>query len=170
MAVAADKSSRFGWGQNEIRISKPVLLTQAFPRFLAPGDKAYFGSVVHSQLKQAGKATVTIKSLDPNAVEFTGETKQIVDVPAEGTVEVRFDAMAKAVGNARIQMTVNMNGESDAFEDVVPVHYLASPETVAAYGEAKPQAKEVARGSGRSRAGLRRHARRAGVDGDGRSQ
>jgi uncharacterized protein YfaS (alpha-2-macroglobulin family) len=143
MAVAADKSSRFGWGQNEIRISKPVLLTQAFPRFLAPGDKAYFGSVVHSQLKQAGKATVTIKSLDPTAVEFTGETKQIVDVPAEGKVEVRFDAMAKAVGNARIQMTVNMNGESDAFEDVVPVHYLASPETVAAYGEAKPQAKEV---------------------------
>ena len=143
MAVAADKVSRFGWGQNEIRISKPVLLTQAFPRFLAVGDKAYFGSVVHSQLKQAGKATVTIKSLDPNAVEFTGEQKQVVDVPAEGTVEVRFDAVAKAAGSARIQMTVSLNGENDAFEDVVPVRHLASPETVAAYGEAKPQAKET---------------------------
>jgi len=143
MAVAADKSSRFGWGQNEIRISKPVLLTQAFPRFLAVGDKAYFGSVVHSQLKQAGKATVTIKSLDPNAIEITGEPKQVIDVPAEGTVEVRFDAVAKAVGEARIQMSVELNGEKDAFEDVVPVRYIASPETVAAYGESKGQAKEM---------------------------
>jgi len=143
MAVAADKSSRFGWGQNEIRVSKPVLLTQAFPRFLAVGDKAYFGSVIHSQLKQAGKATVTIKSLDPNAVAFTGEQKQVVDVPAEGTVEVRFDAVAKAVGEPRIQMSVELNGEKDAFEDVVPVRYIASPETVAAYGESKGRAKEM---------------------------
>jgi len=143
MAVAADKVSRFGWGENEIRISKPVLLTQAFPRFLAVGDKAYFGSVIHSQLKTGGKATVTIKSLDANAVELVGEQKQVVDVPAEGTVEVRFDAIAKAVGTARIQMSVSLNGETDAFEDVVPVKYLASPETVAAYGEAKPQAKEA---------------------------
>ncbi len=143
MAVAADKTSRFGWGQNEIRISKPVLLTQAFPRFLAVGDKAYFGSVIHSQLKQAGKATVTIKSLDGAAVEFTGETKQLIDVPAEGTVEVRFDAIAKSAGDARVQMTVSLSGENDAFEDVIPVRYLATPETVAAYGEANPQAKEV---------------------------
>jgi len=157
MAVAADKVSRFGWGENEIRISKPVLLTQAFPRFLAVGDKAYFGSVIHSQLKQAGKATVTIKSLDPEFVELRSADvssaqsgrdvrsplTQIVDVPAEGTVEVRFDAIAKAVGSARIQMTVSLNGEKDAFEDVVPVRYIASPETVAAYGEAKPQAKET---------------------------
>ena len=143
MAVAADKASRFGWGQNEIRISKPVLLTQAFPRFLAVGDKAYFGSVIHSQLKQAGKATVTIKSLDPT-VEIVGNPKQIIDVPAEGTIEARFDANAKAVGDARIQMTVELNGEKDAFEDVVPVRYIASPETVAAYGESKGQpAKEV---------------------------
>jgi uncharacterized protein YfaS (alpha-2-macroglobulin family) len=144
MAVAADKASRFGWGENEIRISKPVLLTQAFPRFLAVGDKAYFGSVIHSQLKQAGKATVTIKSLDPSAIEIVGDQKQVIDVPAEGTVEVRFDANAKAVGDAHIQMTVELKGEKDAFEDVVPVRYIPSPETVAAYGESKgPPAKEV---------------------------
>ena len=50
MAVVQDKASRFGWGQREIRINKPVLLRAAFPRFLALGDKAYFGSVVNSQL------------------------------------------------------------------------------------------------------------------------
>ena len=40
-------------------------------------------------------------------------------------------------------MTVSMNGESDAIEDVIPVRVLLAPETVAAYGEAKPQAKEA---------------------------
>ncbi|PYQ52738.1 MAG: hypothetical protein DMF59_03680, partial [Acidobacteria bacterium] len=143
MAVAGDKVSRFGWGQNEIRINKPVLLTQAFPRFLALGDKAYFGSVVHSQLKQGGKGTVTIKSLDPSIVEITGDSTTTVDVAPQGTAEVRFNAVAKSVGVARIQMTVNLNGERDAFEDVLPVRLLSPTETVAAYGEAKPTAKET---------------------------
>jgi len=143
MAVAGDKSSRFGWAQNEIRINKPVLLTPTWPRFLAVGDKAYLGAVVHSQLKQAGKATVTIKSLDPSVLEFTQPASNTIDVAAEGSAEVRFNAEAKAVGSARIQMTVSLNGEKDAFEDTLPVRILAPTETVAAYGEAKPDAQET---------------------------
>jgi uncharacterized protein YfaS (alpha-2-macroglobulin family) len=143
MAVAGDKSSRFGWAQNEIRINKPVLLTPTWPRFLAVTDKAYFGAVVHSQLKQPGKATVTIKSLDPSVVEFTQPTSSTIDVAAEGSAEVRFNAEAKAIGSARIQMTVSLNGETDAFEDTLPVRILAPSETVAAYGEAKPNAQET---------------------------
>jgi uncharacterized protein YfaS (alpha-2-macroglobulin family) len=143
MAVAGDKGSRFGWAQNEIRINKPVLLTPTWPRFLAVGDKAFFGAVVHSQLKQAGKATVTIKSLDPSVVEFTQPMSSAIDVAAEGSAEVRFNAAAKAIGSARIQISVSLNGETDAFEDTLPVRILAPTETVAAYGEAKPDAKET---------------------------
>jgi len=143
MAVAGDRGSRFGWAQNEIRINKPVLLTPTWPRFLAVGDKAFFGGVVHSQLKQPGKATVTIKSLDPSIVEFTQPTSQTVDIAAEGSAEVRFNASAKAVGSAKLQMTVSLNKETDAFEDSLPVRILTPSETVAAYGEAKPDAKET---------------------------
>jgi uncharacterized protein YfaS (alpha-2-macroglobulin family) len=143
MAVAADKVSRFGFAQNEIRVNKPVLLTPTWPRFLAVGDKAYFGAVVHSQLKQKGNATVTIKSLDPELLEFTGETSGKADVAPSGSSEVRFNATAKAVGTARVQMTVNMSGESDAFQDVIPIRVLVSPETVAAYGDTKTAAKET---------------------------
>jgi len=143
MAVAGDKASRFGWAQNEIRINKPVLLTQAFPRFLSLGDKAYFGSVVHSQLKQSGRATVAIRSLDPSIVEITGDATATMDVAPQGSAEVRFNAVAKSVGVARIQMSVKLNGETDAFEDVLPVRLLTPTETVAAYGEANPTAKET---------------------------
>ena len=40
-------------------------------------------------------------------------------------------------------MAVKVGDETDAFEDVIPVEVLASPETVAAYGEAT-DAKRIA--------------------------
>lgn len=143
MAVAGDRDNRFGWGEREIRTNKPVMLEPAFPRFLALGDTAHFGSVVHSQLGQKGTATVTMRSLDPGILEVVGDTRQSVDIDANGSAEVRFDAITKTVGNARVEMTVKMKGETDAFQDVVPVRILVSPETVAAYGTAAPDAKEM---------------------------
>jgi uncharacterized protein YfaS (alpha-2-macroglobulin family) len=142
MAVAADKASRFGSADSEIRVNKPLTMKPAFPRFLARGDKASFGAVVTSQSKAKGNATVTIKSLDPAILEITGQAKQSAAIAAGGAVEVKFDAVAKAIGKARIQMTARMGGESDAFEDVIPVEVLVSPETVAAYGDTTAEARE----------------------------
>jgi alpha-2-macroglobulin len=136
MAVAADRSSRFGSGDSEVRINKPLTLKPTFPRFLALGDKAHFGAVVTSQLKTAGAATVTIKSLDPDVLEFTGGAEQTLQVGAGGSVEARFDATGKRIGRARVRMTVKIGDETDAFEDAIPVELLVSAETVAAYGEA----------------------------------
>lgn len=146
MAVAADKGSRFGSAAAEIRINKPVTLKSTFPRFLAVGDKASFGAVVTSQLKTAGTATVTIESLDPLLMDFADNTPQHVQVAAGGSVEVRFDAAGRAVGSARVRMTVKIGSESDAFQDIVPVEVLGSPETVSTIGEAdegKPTAAET---------------------------
>ncbi len=42
-----------------------------------------------------------------------------------------------------MRMRVTMGRENDAFEDIIPVRILLSPETVAAYGEAKPTATET---------------------------
>ncbi len=136
MAVAGDRRSRFGSGSAEVRTNKPVTLTSAFPRFLAVGDQAHFGAVVGSQLAAGGTAVVTMKSLDPGVFALTGPAEQRVAVGAGSTVEVRFDGVAKTVGRARIQVSARLGTESDAFEDVLPVEILASPETVAAYGEA----------------------------------
>lgn len=146
MAVAGDLQSRFGSGDSEVRINKPVTLKATFPRFLAVGDRASFGAVVTSQLKSAGAATVTLKSLDPNVLQVTGAGQQVVTVPAGGSLEVRFDAAGVAIGRARVQVGVRIGDETDAFEDVIPVEVLASPETIAAYGEANaahPTASEA---------------------------
>jgi hypothetical protein len=95
-----------------------------------------FGAVVGSQLPADGTAVVSMKSLDPRVLDLTGATSQRVTVTAGGTVEVRFSGAAKTIGRARIQMNATIGSETDAFEDVIPVEVLASPETVAAYGEA----------------------------------
>lgn len=136
MAVAADRSSRFGSADSEVRVNKPVTLKPTFPRFLAVGDTASFGAVVTSQLQTAGSATVTMKSLDPAVLDLTGPGSQTMNIAAGGSIEARFAAAGKSIGRARVQMTVKVGNETDAFEDVIPVEVLASPETVASYGEA----------------------------------
>jgi uncharacterized protein YfaS (alpha-2-macroglobulin family) len=136
MAVAADRGSRFGSADTEIRINKPLTLKPTFPRFLAVGDRAHFGAVITNQLPASGNAVVTIKSLDPSILELGTVTEQTLAASSGASAEARFDAVAKAVGKARVQMTVKSGDETDAFEDVIPVEILASPETVAAYGEA----------------------------------
>ena len=141
MAVAGDKQSRFGGADAEIRINKPVMLTAAWPRFLTVGDKAFFGGVVHNQLTRGGKAKVSIESLDPHILEFSGG-QTTVDISPKTPREVRFDAVAKSVGVARVRMRLSMGRETDAFEDTIPVGIIVSPETVADYGEAKPRAEE----------------------------
>jgi uncharacterized protein YfaS (alpha-2-macroglobulin family) len=118
-----------------VRTNKPVTITPAFPRFLSVGDSAYFGAVVGSQLPTDGAAVVSMRSLDPRVLELTGSAEQQVAVSRGGSLEVRFSGAAKAIGRARVQMSVRIGNETDAFEDVIPVEVLASPETVAAYGD-----------------------------------
>jgi uncharacterized protein YfaS (alpha-2-macroglobulin family) len=136
MAVAADRTSRFGSDDVEVRTNKPLTLRPTFPRFMAVGDTAFFGAVVGSQLPANGTAIVSMRSLDPRILEVTSAAEQRVTVNAGGAVEVRFTSAAKSIGRARIQMRARIGNESDAFEDVIPIEVLAAPETVAAYGEA----------------------------------
>lgn len=136
MAVAADRSSRFGSGDTEVRVNKPLTLKPSFPRFMAVGDHAHFGAVITSQLASAGTATVTMKSLDPGVLEIATGASQSLPIPAGSSIEARFDAAARSIGRARVQMSVKVGDETDAFQDIIPVEVLASPETVAAYGEA----------------------------------
>ena len=85
MAVAADRSSRFGSGDSEVRTNKPLTLKPTFPRFLAVGDRAHLGAVVGSQLPAGGSAIVTMKTLDPGVLELTGPAEQRIRLPPAAT-------------------------------------------------------------------------------------
>jgi alpha-2-macroglobulin len=142
MAVAGDTSSRFGLADAEIRVSKPVTMLAAFPRFLVIGDRATFGATVSNTLTTGGNATVTIRSLDANLLEVGATTSQVVRLDAGASVPVRFDAVARGLGSARLRMTVAMNGNTDAFETSLPIGAPARMETSAAFGDTDSRSVE----------------------------
>jgi alpha-2-macroglobulin len=135
MAVAGDASSRFGLASTEITVSKPVTLLATFPRFLRPGDAASFGAVVTNTLAAGGDATVTIRSLTPELVEVTGPATQERPIGAASSADVRFAATAHRTGLARVQISVSLGANTDAFESTIPVIAPAPAETVAAFAQ-----------------------------------
>src|SRR5262249_57248190 len=114
----------------------------AFRRLMRRGDKAYSGSVATSQLKQAGPAIVTMRSLDPAVLQVSGDSRRVVQVGAGATAEVRFEVAATGVGRARLQTTVRLGGEEDAVEESIPVEVTGSPEGGEDDGQAEPDGNQ----------------------------
>lgn len=140
MAVAGDDASRFGAGEAEIRVTKPLTLLPNFPRFLSVGDAATFGATVTNLTGKAGDAVVTIKSLT-SSLAFASTTKTI-RLDAGASQEVRFDATTGPAGSPRVQMTVKMGSDDDAFETVLPVQAFTRIETTAAFGDTDSKASQ----------------------------
>ena len=135
MAVAGDMASEFGWGDREVRVTKPLALLPAFPRFLNAGDRASFSAVVTNNSLEGGSADVTIESLDPATLEFAGVASRAVRLAAGATERVTFEAHARASGSVRVRVVARLGAESDGF--VLPVLVTAPirVSTAAAYGE-----------------------------------
>ena len=104
------------------KVNKPVTLLAAFPRFLSLGDRASFGAVVTNTLAAGGGAAVTIRSLDPGVLAV--RRRRVTHGSTRGrsarspSVSTRSRA---AVGTARVQMTVRLGNETDAFETTLAV-------------------------------------------------
>jgi alpha-2-macroglobulin len=143
MAVVGDRASHFGFGDREIRVTRPLTLLPAFPRFLGYGDRAVFGAVVTNSSKDGGQAVVTIQSLAPGTVQFSGVTSQTFDLGPGVSKSVTFDALAAAAGSARVRMTVTLGADTDAFEMPLDVTTPTRVETTAAYGETTGTASET---------------------------
>ena len=134
MAVASDDDSRFGLGEHEVRVTKPLTLLAAFPRFLNTGDRAALGAVVTNGSATEGTAVVTIRSLDPGTLRFT-ETRQSVHLAAGASQPVSFGAVGAAAGSARVTLSATLGSATDALQVPVTVARPLVRETTAAYGE-----------------------------------
>ncbi len=118
MAVAADKTYKFGSSDKRFTVSKPLQLMQSLPRFLALGDKLHGGVVVHNETGGAGTATVKVTG---DNITITGAAEQTVQLAKGARTPVLFDIAAKDLGDAKLRFSVTMNNESDAVEFTLPV-------------------------------------------------
>ena len=88
MAVAGDLASQFGFGEREIRVTKPLTLLPAFPRFLSKGIARPSAPWSPIRGRTPASAIVTIQSLDPDTLQF-GDRYDADVPPRAGRVDSR---------------------------------------------------------------------------------
>ncbi len=133
MAVALDRgrSDRFGKGEAQVKVRKPLLLRPALPRFLSVGDTFEAAVVVHNQTAMGGMVDVLARARN---IKAPGRWRKRVFIEAGAAEEVRFEMSPVTAGPARIQFAAVLKGETDAVEQQLPVVLPATTEAFATYG------------------------------------
>ncbi len=114
MAVAADGSDQFGAGEKRLTVNKPLMAVPTLPRFLRSNDAASVGIVIHNNTDVAGKAVVTAKA---DGAVLDG-SQQIVDLAANSSQRVRFNAKASENAAATFEFTVAVGNDKSARDSV----------------------------------------------------
>jgi hypothetical protein len=131
VAVASDKTDRFGKGWSSITVTKPLVSQPSLPRFLVQGDRAEVGVILNNGTGKAGQASVglTGEGFEPRSAE------QQTTLAAGQTSEIRFPIQAAAsAAELVLRFASALGSERDAVEARVPVHDAAPLETYATYG------------------------------------
>jgi uncharacterized protein YfaS (alpha-2-macroglobulin family) len=139
MAVAAAEDDRFGFGDNQVVTSRPLMARPALPRFMRAGDTMDAGVIISTKNLPAGDVEVAIKG---EGVELVGETKKTVNVPANGNVEVRFAMKTPSPAKMKLQFSAKGLGQKDDVTVVRDVKLPMVTEAVALYGDTKESAGE----------------------------
>lgn len=136
MAVAQTLDSQFGSTKKEIRVSKPLMLFPALPRFLIIGDKFEGGIKVQNNTKEKGELSIKVKGLSQNLKILKDEEKVIL--PPEGSRLFRFPMEASSHGIAKVRFSATFRSgsmeERDAVEVMIPVKIPKIRMDSASYG------------------------------------
>ncbi|MBK9259635.1 MAG: Ig-like domain-containing protein [Polyangiaceae bacterium] len=136
MAVTAAEDDRFGFAENRVVASRPLMARPALPRFVRAGDSLEAGVIVSS--KGAGRMTATVQ-IQATGLTLRGEASRTVDLVPGTPVEVRFPLDAPKVGTAKLAFVVRASDGGKTLEDAVEVtrdvRVPLSPEAVALYGD-----------------------------------
>lgn len=140
MAVGQTADSAFGRAETDIKVSKPLLLQAALPRFARVGDAFQGGVVLHNMTDAPGEAAIEAKVegvavLDKDAVRK-------VTVPAGGSQEILYRFEARAPGRAVFSFRARLGGAADGLEAVLPLKPPRALETVAVFDQAAPTSEQ----------------------------
>lgn len=132
MVVAVDAGGKqFGSAEASITARLPLMVRPSAPRFLNFGDQFELPVVIQNQTDQAMEVEVVAQVSN---LTLTGDVGQLVTVPANDRVEVRFPAQAEMAGTARFQVAAVAGDYADAASGELPVYTPATTEAFATYG------------------------------------
>jgi uncharacterized protein YfaS (alpha-2-macroglobulin family) len=128
MAVGHTAESEFGFGENSVTVSKPLLLQPSFPRFVRVGD-TFEGGVVALNYSDKEKRIRIV----PHA---EGVTAKVLDTiitvlkPGESR-EIRLKFEAVRTGTAKFVFRAYTDDDYDGLQWTIPVQVPRIRETVA---------------------------------------
>ena len=120
MATAASNDQAFGQGETDVVVTKPLVMTQAMPRFARLNDTFSAGVLISNRTSEDGTARVTAETRG-DGLSLTGGSSRSIDLPAGATREVQFDWQADRIQDATVRFDASLNSEQDAFEVTLPV-------------------------------------------------
>lgn len=142
MAAVHNQASEFGNGEQSFKVSKPLVLKPALPRFIRYQDVFKAGTVVHNYSDYPG--TVTVEVI-PEGVQLLDPTnKMSVNLSAGESKEVRFLFKANQTGKAEFAFRGILGGETDGVIKTIPIHQPLTYEVVATANNAtKTKAEKI---------------------------
>jgi hypothetical protein len=146
MAVAVAGEDQFGSADAEFRVSKPLGLEPALPRFLRPDDKVRAGVVIRNRTKTEQVVDVTVDVPATTAVRLRGGATRSATVRPGGSAEVGFGFVALEPGEALLTFSAVGSGatpERDTVEVRLPVIAATATESIAAFVSTDARAEEA---------------------------
>ncbi|MBX3011948.1 MAG: hypothetical protein KF832_10605 [Caldilineaceae bacterium] len=144
MVVAVAEGKYFGMGEANLTARLPLMVRPSAPRFLNFGDKVELPVVVQNQTNEPMAVNVVLRasnltSLTPVTGTAVGDdaslmSGQVVTVPANNRVELRFPATTAQAGTVRMQIAATAGDYADAATVELPVYTPATTEAFAVYG------------------------------------
>jgi alpha-2-macroglobulin len=156
MAVAY-KDNRFGGAEKQIRVSDPLTLSAAIPRFLSPGDKVNMPVTISNTT--AKPVDVSVELVVKGTAKTTGSTYQQVKIQANSEKLIEFNIEAlQAIGQADISVIAKGLGETFTELTHVPVRPPSGLVRFTGAGSVKAgNSKSVKINSGMFPAGVQSH-------------
>lgn len=132
MAVAVTTDDRYGFAEERVTTSKPLMARPALPRFVRAGDSFEAGLVVSKKGMPGGKVKVVASV---TGLAATGALAREVEVPENASLEVSFPLSAPRPGQASVRFEVSSAGERDLVAQPLPIALPMSAEVAASYGQ-----------------------------------
>ncbi|MEQ8840765.1 MAG: alpha-2-macroglobulin family protein [Acidimicrobiales bacterium] len=131
MVVAVDGVDRFGSTESNLTARLPLQVRPSAPRFLNFGDDFELPVVVQNQTDDDMDVEVVLQTSN---LTMNGPAGQMVTVPANNRVEVRFPVTTESAGTARFRAVAVSTDHADAATVSLPVYTPATAEAFATYG------------------------------------
>lgn len=140
VAVAADQADGFAMAKAVVRVSKPLQVLSALPRFATAGDSFDARFTVQNFGETTLKVTL-IAQLE--GLEADGPLERVVDLEPNETKVVGFAVKAVRNGVAAISVRAVAGSEGDGVRYTLNIKPRTQIVAMAAAGELKPKGKQA---------------------------